>query len=139
MATEVISAWDVYLVMQLDTISGLFVGLLVASSVICAGLFVVQACHSSDDHWSWNEGNIEERKELRRKLRAYSAKTLVVAMFFALASATLPSTRTAAAMLVLPAIANNETIQKEAGELYGLAKEALREAVGGDEDGGPKK
>lgn len=37
--------------------------------------------------------------------------------------------KTAAAMLVLPAIVNNPTAQREAGEVYQLAKKALRNAA----------
>ena len=133
MSNEVISAWDVYWVMQLDSISVLISGLLAVSAVVCAGLFLVQAVHAGEDCWSWNEGSIQERKEFRRTIRGHGARALVAAMFFALASALTPSSKTVAAMLILPAIANNETIQREAGDLYGLAKEALREAVGGDE------
>lgn len=51
----------------------------------------------------------------------------VVAGVLLTVNAFLPSTKTAAAMIVIPAVANNEAIQREAGELYGIAKDALRE------------
>lgn len=43
----------------------------------------------------------------------------------------IPSTKTIALMVTLPAIANSEPVQKDLPELYQLAKEALKEQVSG--------
>jgi len=53
-----------------------------------------------------------------------------------LAATFLPSSKTAAAMIVIPAIANNERFQAEASDLYDLAKKGLEKVVAGDP---PKK
>ena len=56
-------------------------------------------------------------------------------LFLALASGLTPSTKTAASMIVLPAIVNNETVMDEASDVYRLAKDALSDLVdGGGED-----
>jgi len=46
-----------------------------------------------------------------------------------------PSSKTMAMMKVIPAIANNEDVQGECKELYGLAKQGLKELVTDDEEG----
>jgi hypothetical protein len=103
---EMISAWDIYWVMQLDTIR---------SALGIASVFALAATAIST---------------LAIAIEGASPR---YAKFFgailaplAIAAALVPSSKTAAAMVVLPAIANNQTIQREAGDLYGIAKDALR-------------
>ena len=107
-----ISAWDIYWVMQLDTLIGMFVGVAMACVyvVFLAGLFTDGEALGidSDRPASWLK---------------WPAVIFVAA---GLCAAFLPSTKTAAAMIVIPRIANNEAIQHEAGDLYGIAKDALR-------------
>lgn len=110
-----ISAWDVYLVMQLDSIrAALFVicGLGVTSALFVAGPMAGIA--------DW-----DEKKSMRRK----STRALIACVVGLLFGAVIPSSKTAAAMILVPKLTSPEVVQplsKEAGELYGLAKEALR-------------
>lgn len=46
----------------------------------------------------------------------------------------LPSSRSAAVIVVLPALVNNEAIQKEAADLYQLAKDGLRRLAEDNDD-----
>jgi cobalamin synthase len=134
MSNEVISAWDVYLVMQLDSVSCLANALTLlafAATAICIGWHAMSA---GEDHWSWNQQKLPERQEFRRKLRGSAKKAAAVALTFAVITALIPSSKTVAAMIVLPAIANNETVQTEAADLYKLAKKALAEAVSDDDE-----
>lgn len=117
-----ITAWDIYWVMQLDSISCTITFFTIAATIAAACFYGIGAlvtdrgCYPStkqDESW--------ERTKNR-------ARWMVVAAFaFGFAGAFIPSTKTAAMMLVIPAVANNEAIQKEAGDLYGIAKDALRE------------
>lgn len=112
-----ISAWDIYWVMQLDTIGMAMGTISVFGLIVVAVVWGAAAC------------------EIRR-LWGYLVAVAVTGVWFVclLAAIFLPSTKTAAAMFVIPAVANNETIQKEAGDLYKLAKQALREAVDAPKD-----
>jgi len=103
-----ITAWDIYWVMQLDAIRAVILALAVASGAVAgaAGL----------------TGGIEGNEDAKRAAKKAARVCFVAAMVTAL----IPSTKTAAAMIVLPAVVNNETIQAEAGDLYNIAKEALR-------------
>ena len=106
------SAWTIYWILQLDTI-GNAMGL-----ISFLGLLFVPL------GWAFSIDVI-------KSLWAYVACSLATAAWAVavMAAIFLPSTKTAAAMVIIPAIANNEAIQKEAGDLYQLAKQALREAV----------
>lgn len=62
-------------------------------------------------------------------------KPAIIALSVGLASWALavliPSSKTIAMMVAIPAIANSEPIQKDIPELYQLAKEALKEQITG--------
>lgn len=64
------------------------------------------------------------------KLTAKSAlKAIKIALPVALLAALIPSSKTIAMMVAIPAIANSEPIQKDLPELYQLAKEAIKEQL----------
>ena len=113
-----LSAWTVYWVMQADSIRiGVF-PVAVVLSVVSAALFafVLLAIHEKPTRGWW----------------AVPATALLGFAWLVLLpfSILMPTTKTLAAALVIPAISNNEAVQSEAGELYDLAKEALSEAIG---------
>jgi hypothetical protein len=123
--------------MQLDSIGFAFG---VAAFVLCAVAVSVWiswiSAKENCDPEAWFSPEFKA-KALRNRnslpaLRAACLKLSVAAISSLLVLGLLPSTKTAAAMVVLPAIANNETLHTEAGELYGLAKQALKEAVGAE-------
>jgi TctA family transporter len=122
-----ISAWDVYWVMQLDSISttvgvaGLF-GLAGAIASLFIGSMVTDR--------AWKPSEAQDR--MWASIVRTSKRMAIAGALLSVLSGFVPSTKTAATMIVLPAIVNNETLHKEAGELYGLAKQALKEAVGAE-------
>lgn len=128
-----ITAWDIYWVMQLDSIG--FVVFLIGFAFGVVAVVAGFLGYIDRDTASIYEGaSYDEAREKHRKLIANGASKLRVAGRAALCcapilllAAFIPSTKTAAAMIVLPAVANNKAIQQEAGELYGIAKDALRE------------
>lgn len=108
-----ISAWDIYFVMQLDTIGAglMFIASLGWVPLVVAWMAVIDLF---DTHWA--------------------AVTSAVAATLAwlaccVAAILIPSSKTAAAMYLIPAIANNEAIQAEASDLYKLAKQGLSRLV----------
>lgn len=106
-----ISPFEIYLVMQLDSL----VGLAVCFSIFFGIATLVAVVGVVGD-------------DLERPIFALvvTAGPFLAAV---LTAAILPSSKTAAAMIVIPAIANNEKIQDEAGELYQLAKQGLKQVV----------
>ena len=123
-----ITPFEIYLVLQMDDVKdGLTVLCALTGLTAFFALFVATIGCSHD---SWNTQDTRDKKDiLRIQAIKWFKSTLVVAALSALAATLLPSTKTLAAMLVIPAIANNETVQQEASELYKMAKEALKEAI----------
>lgn len=110
-----ITSWDIYWVMQMDSIGigaglGAFMGL-VASALLWA--------------YALDEPN--------RGAAVLAALTSLLTVTLFAVAVFLPTTKTAAAMVVLPAIVNNEEVKGEARELYDLAKSALQKAVKDEE------
>ena len=116
-----LSAWDIYLVTRMDLLKYFFIAVLVLSAV-CVAFF---ACCWIDASESWYGKEESERK------RAWAVKRIMmflcpflVGVFGVILT---PSTKTLAAMIVLPAIVNSEAVQQIPGELTTLAREWLQE------------
>lgn len=123
-----ISPFEIYVVLQMDDVKDALTGLGAISGVAAAlAGFVALAGggHSSYD----NKDDIERRASFRSAAIKRYKLSLAVAVLSASSAVLLPSTKTLAAMLIIPAIANNETVQQEASELYTMAKDALKEAI----------
>ena len=92
-----ISAWDIYWVMQLDSINGTLTWIaILASAALVVCVFV----------WTLADGDEDAGRQVAKCLRV---TCWTLAATFGLGTF-IPSTKTAAAMIVLPAIANNEAI-----------------------------
>lgn len=117
-----ISAFEVYLIFQLDSIKDAVTGVGVAALCAAVGATVYGLIGASDEEpWA-------------PRLLRWAKVSAVVAALSLLVSAATPSSRAAAAIVILPAIANNETIQREAAEVYDLAKDALRKLATSSEE-----
>lgn len=81
------------------------------------------------------EGKEEFQPAMKFELRAFLIGIVLFVVFF-LASVFIPTTKEMALIKVLPAISNSrfvsEELPKEAGEIYMLAKEALKEKLVGE-------
>jgi hypothetical protein len=114
------NAFSLYLILQLDSI----VRTLGIISVIGAGGsllgFIVAALQRSDEY---------NGHEVSSAIFKYAKRGLITCVALFAFNGLLPSSKTAAVMIVLPAVANNENIQREAGELYQIAKQGLADLV----------
>jgi hypothetical protein len=111
-----ISAWDVYWVMQLDTIGTSMVAAAILIAV--ASVFVAVA---SDGDAVWDD---DKKIIYRPWLVVWTLGALLLA-----ARVFLPSSQTAAAMFLVPKLTSPEVLEPvgaEARELYALAKKAIR-------------
>ena len=107
-----ISAFEVYLVMQLDSIRTMLLVSGVIGTAFCFSAFVT----------------VFEFEDTPRWLKFIFG----LCILFGFASGLLPSSKTAAAMILVPALASEEVVEPvaaEARELYQLAKQALREVA----------
>jgi len=107
---------DIYWTLQMDSIcvvAGILSGLALIASIVFTGAWVTEEWH-----------------RLRPLSRVLACTPLPFAAAMLIACAFIPNTKALAAMKVIPAIANDEGVQEEAGELYELAKQALERAAG---------
>lgn len=104
-----ITAWQVYWVMQLDTIR-LFILLVFGGLVF--GIVTIAPVWIDKKDW-----------HVAVKRTAIGSLLMLFLLTF------IPSSKTVATMIVLPAITSDaviDTVTPEAKELYGLAKDALK-------------
>lgn len=109
-----VTPFEVYVVMQLDTV-------IVSAFVFGMLLFIVGAFYVAVGSEDYSRGMFWA-----------GVVSFALGILCILAGTFLPSTKTAAAMIVLPAITSEEVVapvSAEARELYDLAKQAIRKAV----------
>ena len=123
-----ITPFKIYIVMQLDSINAvLWIALVALLACCCYGL--VKSFCGADDAALWEGLNDKQHQIAVANIgvgKRICKKSMTYAIPLLLALAFIPSTRTAAAMFVIPAIANNAEIKQEAGEMYEIAKAALQ-------------
>ncbi len=112
------TAWELYFLLKLDDIQGLLTGFAIISGIT---LFMSALMLSVEELWS------TRRKRLPISL-------LIVMLFFSLTATIIPSTKQMTAILVVPALINNEKVQELPNELLELldmgidkAKKSLEE------------
>ncbi|NQX95757.1 MAG: hypothetical protein HRT64_12705 [Erythrobacter sp.] len=116
------SAFEVYLIMQMDAISSTIVAA-TAGSMILGPFAILFVCG-----FAFIEKRIPQRTAI---IISGCIATFIVAMLAA--SSICPNSKTLAAMYVVPAIANNETLSSDAAEIYELAVDRLREVLDAEE------
>ena len=133
-----VTPFEVYLVLQLDSINAFLLGVgmpALIGGAVAAIAFAVNA----RNQYSWDKEPPADRLA-RYAEYAKSSRRFAYAGIAAVAlSVIVPGTKTAAAMIIIPALTSKEVtepLSREAGELFELAKEALRNAASKPE---PKK
>ena len=127
---SLISPLEVYFVLQLDSIRDAFVPILIIGAILSIISFILVAANADADN-EYSSSNASYLALGKRMIKP-SLGTLIIGI---LGLTFIPSTKTAATMILLPAITSDkvtEPLSREAGELYQLAKAALKKAV--DED-----
>lgn len=138
-----INAWQIYMVMQLDSISAALVVVsiaLVIASIVAA--FKYDYAKSLREIWADGRNSYGSQEYNKYDASVRSAgrtfkKAIIISATSMMLAALLPSSKTAAAMIVIPAIANNERFQAEAGDIYKLAKQGLQKLVADEQDKKP--
>ncbi len=111
-----ITPFEIYLVMQLDSLCVLFLTLCMITGGVSAGSFIDLLINFAT----------EERRTFLKK--ALKVSTLLWAVFLLLSVFT-PSSKTVAAMYVVPKIVNNENVQKLPDEMLQLFRESIKDMM----------
>lgn len=129
-----ISAFEVYLVLQLDVIRMLFfiLGLLTTIAtvmllvvgVVTIGSYTYEASRSPDLK--------REHDEYYARFKTFGKRLSIPAVLCVLIATFIPGSKTAAAMIIVPALTSKDVVEPltaEAKDLYALAKSALTKVV----------
>lgn len=120
-----LSPFLLYLVFILDSINTATTVIAILSLIGCGLMFAVGAACTHSDYRPMGT----EQQQTWAKAKKIGWRFGILGVFFMLLSTLIPTSRQMAAIIVLPAIVNNENVQKEAGELYQLAKQGLTKLV----------
>lgn len=124
-----ISPWQIYWVMQLDSISSGLTFITCLGLAVAGGSILWNTLSKNDASEFPSLCNVEERKIQWQSRDKWRNRILAFILPLFFINMLIPSSKTAAAMIVIPAIANNERFQSEASELYDLAKIGLKRLV----------
>jgi len=111
-----ISPWTIYLIGQADNLQQLFVAITVVGCVICFIMGLV--CVVTDGEVNPFMGS--------RPLLFFAVALAIIGLTLATLT---PSSKTLAAMYIIPKIANNEQLQKDGGDIYKLAVEFAKDKL----------
>lgn len=104
----------VYLISRLDTINILLIVLTIVSVTICLLSFILILVMADSEGWE-SSVPTNMRRFIRWPILALLASSILLIL--------VPTTQDAAAMLVIPRIANSQTAKELGESIVGLAKE----------------
>ena len=104
---------QLYWITRLDSIGVAFAGIIIIS--ILVGIISVIAV------------SLIYTEEVRERLIVWAKVSIAIAITHIICGAFIPSTKEMCAILIVPAIANNEKVQGLGEDLYDLAKEWMQE------------
>lgn len=115
----IISPWEIYWILSLDSIKSTFGGLAFVFAIVSIAVIIFSIAFITE----------EKCTRLRRNLIITICVFIVLFEAFLICATTLvPTTNQAIAMYSIPAIVNNPEIQKEFKELYSGGKDMAKES-----------
>ena len=115
-----LSPWTIYLWGIADSVSSAaqtVFALSLLPTAILGGIYILAKCQADED---WEGFPV---------VKSWFRRAITVAIFNLLLATFLPSSKTIAMMVVLPAIVNSEPIQKDLTEVYRMAVDALKDQL----------
>ena len=122
---DIITSTEIYWLLKLDDIRGLFAAVAVFMAIVGAITMVARTVMC---------GPLSEdtAESLKSRVRKASNLTLIIAFVFSLVATLLPSTKQFAAIKVVPLILNSDALKQvaaDASDLYSLGIKGLKEAL----------
>lgn len=124
-----ITPFTIYLISRLTSIHDIAEIAFVMSTIVFIAMAAMLLIISIEQDYSCNE-SVLVRKLIRWPIAALIMSVLVIGL--------VPTTKDAAAMIVIPRIANSQTVQEIGESVVGLAKEWCEELKPDNKDGGKK-
>lgn len=125
-----LSPLTVYFILQLDSIrDALCLSLIIPAAIFgglrCLALFAHETCDSKDEK-SESKQRVEKCWQWNRIAALVAAGLIIYGI--------VPSTRTAAGMIIAPAVVNSNAVQSDIPELYVLGVERIKAALKGEKE-----
>lgn len=120
--------FNIYIWQQADAFKSIFspFGFLGWLSLVLLGISaIVRMAYVSDEGDNPEDPFLKTLKPVQRWLAGVASTGITLTLL----AAAIPSSKTIALMVALPAIAKSEPIQQDLPEIYQLAKEALKEQL----------
>lgn len=118
-----ITGWKIYWMMRLSSIVGVCVAVCVIFSII-AFVRLILFINSADRVANWDKKS-EIPQMIDRRTRMF--KAIAAAVLFGTVASFVPSTKEMAAIIVIPRIANSQTVKEIGTSVVDLAKEWIEE------------
>jgi len=118
---EIISWWQLYLWTRLDSFNHILTLTTVVLVIVLISAGVIRACIEAETYV----------RNVPPTIVRLTSKTAYISVgLMLLLSVAIPSQKDAAMIWVIPKLANSKVLQQEAGDIYKLAKSALKETLG---------
>lgn len=114
-----ITAWQIYLITRLDALIGVSVGILIFTGLVI--IVTLVKWQTDSDNYDW-EDNKENLVPIFKKWLKIEFALLIMLLFVIV---TIPSSKEAAAILIIPKIANNEHVQNIPNKTLELVEKQL--------------
>ena len=114
-----ITAWQIYLITRLDALIGVSVVILIFTGL--AIIVTLVKWQTDSDNYDW-EDNKENLVPIFKKWLKIEFALLIMSLFVI---ETIPSSKEAAAILIIPKIANNEHVQNIPNKTLELVEKQL--------------
>jgi hypothetical protein len=119
MGGNMITAWQIYLITRLDALIGVSVGILIFTGLVI--IVTLVKWQTDSDNYDW-EDNKENLVPIFKKWLKIEFALLIMSLFVIV---TIPSSKEAAAILIIPKIANNEHVQNIPNKTLELVEKQL--------------
>jgi hypothetical protein len=122
------SPWLIYWLMQLDTVCAFVHAVAVIGSVLLIALIVIRImCKSASEH----DTDAKAVYNATTKLCRFGS---VIIPLFVLLNVFIPNTKTVAAMVLVPPIANNEQVQQIPDDILTFVRSVIKEYTFDDKE-----
>lgn len=119
MGGNMITAWQIYLITRLDALIGVSVVILIFTGLVIIVTLVKWQTYSDNYDWKDNKENLVP---IFKKWLKIEFALLIMSLFVIV---TIPSSKEAAAILIIPKIANNEHVQNIPNKTLELVEKQL--------------
>lgn len=114
-----ITAWQIYLITRLDALIGVSVGILIFTGLVI--IVTLGKWQTYSDNYDWKD-NKENLVPIFKKWLKIEFALLIMSLFVIV---TIPTSKEAAAILIIPKIANNEHVQNIPNKTLELVEKQL--------------